>query len=153
MSEAAREGAVPSGAAGRPGPASRPAPGPGPGLMEGAGALIRELQGVAHDYVVLAALETRRAGQSLVIMMAAGVMMAILLVSAWLGLVAAGVFGLVAMGLAPGLAILVAVLANLLFAAGLFAVIRYKRRDLSFPATVRNLRPAATAEEQQRGAH
>lgn len=119
----------------------------GPGLMEGAGSLLRELQGVAHDYIVLAALETKRAGMSLVIMLAAGVMMAILLVSAWLGLVTAGVFGLMAAGLAAGFAILVAVLANLLLAAALYLVIRYKRHDLAFPATVRNLRPSRVDEQ------
>lgn len=119
----------------------------GPGLMEGAGSLLRELKDVAHDYVVLAALETKRAGLSLVIMLAASVMMAILLVSAWLGLVAAGVFGLMAAGLAPGFALLIAVLANLLLAVGLYLVIRYKRHDLAFPATVRNLRPSGTADQ------
>ncbi|HEX6930053.1 MAG TPA: hypothetical protein VF267_12415, partial [Gammaproteobacteria bacterium] len=91
------------------------------------------------------ALETRRAGQSLIIMLAAGVMMAILLVSAWLGLVAAGVFGMIDAGLAPAFAILAAVLANLLFAAALYGVIHYKRRYLSFPATIRNLRPSSSA--------
>lgn len=130
--------------------ADRPASS-GPGLMEGAGSLIRELQGVAHDYIVLAALETKRAGLSLVIMLAAGVMMAILLVSAWLGLVAAGVFGLMAAGLAPGWAILIAVVANLLLAVALYLVIRHKRHDLAFPATVRNLRPARA--EQHEGLH
>ena len=110
------------------------------GLLEGAGSLFRELQGVAHDYVVLAALETKRAGQSLVVMVAAGVMMAILLISAWLGLVAAGVIGMIAAGMATWLALLIAVVANLLVAAGLYGVIHYKRRDLAFPATVRNLR-------------
>lgn len=124
-------------------------PATGPGLMEGAGSLIRELQGVAHDYIVLAALETKRAGLSLVIMLAAGVMMAILLVSAWLGLVAAGVFGLMAAGVAPGYAILLAVLANLLLAVALYLVIRYKRHDLAFPATVRNLQPSRAREQAE----
>lgn len=114
----------------------------GPGLLEGAGGLLREFQGVAHDYAVLAALETKRAGMSLVIMLAAGVMMAILLISAWLGLVTAGVFGMIAAGMAAWLAILIAVVANLALAVGLYVVIHYKRRYLAFPATLRNLRPS-----------
>lgn len=117
------------------------------GLLEGAGSLLRELEGVAHDYIVLAALETKRAGQSLVIMVAAGVMMAILLVSAWLGLVAAGVFGMIAAGLAPGIALLVAVVANLAVATALYFLIRYKRRYLAFPATIRSLRPRGKGAE------
>lgn len=125
----------------------------GPGLMEGAGELIKALRGVAHDYVVLAGLETKRAGQSLVMMLAAGVMMAILAVSAWLGLVVAGVFALIAAGLAPSLAVLVAVLANLLFAGGLYLLIRYKRRYLAFPAMTRNLQPSTTPEEHRGGLH
>jgi len=120
----------------------------GPGFFEGAGGLLREFQGVAHDYVVLAALETKRAGQSLVIMLAAGVMMAILLVSAWLGLVTAGVFGMIAAGVAPWLAILIAVVANLALSAALYGVIHYKRRYLAFPATLRNLRPSDQDEYQ-----
>lgn len=120
----------------------------GPGLFEGAGGLIREFQGVAHDYVVLAALETKRAGMSLVIMLAAGVMMAILLVSAWLGLVTAAVFGMIAAGLAAWLAILIAVVANLAFAGALYGVIHFKRRYLAFPATVRNLRASRQGEQQ-----
>ena len=118
----------------------------GRGLFEGAGPLFREFQGVAHDYFVLAALETKRAGMSLVIMLAAGVMMAILLVSAWLGLVTAGVFGMIAAGVVPWLAVLLAVVANLAVAAALYGVIRYKRRYLAFPATARNLRPAASQD-------
>lgn len=112
-----------------------------PGIFDGAGDLVHELRGVAHDYLTLAALETKRAGQSLVIMIAAGVMMAILLVSGWLGLVAAAVFGLVAAGMPPGFAILLAVAANVLVAVALYFVIRYKRRYLAYPATLRNLKP------------
>ena len=123
----------------------------GPGLFEGAGPLIREFQGVAHDYFVLAALETKRAGMSLVIMLAAGVMMAILLISAWLGLVTAGVFGLIAAGLAPWLSVLIAVVANLAVAAGLYALIRYKQRYLAFPATARNLRPSTRGDDPHHG--
>lgn len=132
------------------GPASAPAT--GPGLFEGAGGLLREFRGVAHDYATLAALETKRAGMSLVIMLAAGVMMAILLVSAWLGLVAAGVFAMIAAGVASWLAMLIAVVANIALAGALYAVIHYKRRYLAFPATLRNLR-AHTQEHYQGELH
>lgn len=139
LNEPARD--APAGPATRAANDGRDSVASGPGLFKGAGDLLRELQGVAHDHIVLAALETKRAGQSLVIMVAAGVMMAILLVSAWLGLVAAGVYGMIAAGLGPGFSLLIAVVANLVVAAALYLVIRYKRRYLAFPATVRSLRP------------
>ena len=127
------------------------------GIFDGAGELVQELRGVAHDYLTLAALETKRAGQSLVIMIAAGVMMAILLVSAWLGVVAAGVFGMVAGGMALWVALLLAVVANIVVAAALYAVIHYKRRYLGFPATMRNLRPGVSGStrphHQPEGVH
>ena len=50
-----------------------------------------ELRGLAHDHLQLAALETQRAGESLVTMITAGMMVAGLLLSGWLGLMAAAV--------------------------------------------------------------
>jgi hypothetical protein len=51
----------------------------GGGLLEDVKSLWNELTGLAHDTLHLAALETKLAGQSLVTMIAAGVMIAILL--------------------------------------------------------------------------
>ncbi len=51
------------------------------GLLEEVKSLWQELRGLAHDELTLAALETRLAGKSLVTMIAAGVMVAVLLVS------------------------------------------------------------------------
>ncbi|HEX7030211.1 MAG TPA: phage holin family protein [Gammaproteobacteria bacterium] len=121
----------------------------GPGIFDGASDLVHELRGVAHDYLTLAALETKRAGLSLVVMIAAGVMMAILLVSAWLGIVAAGVVGMIAAGMAAWAALLIAVVANIVVAAALYGLIRYKRRYLAYPATLRNLAPRRAAETPQ----
>ena len=54
-------------------------PGSGSGMLEDAQSLWHELRGLAHDRFRLAALETRQAGESLVAMVAAGVMVGVLL--------------------------------------------------------------------------
>ena len=111
------------------------------GPLEEIKALWHELRGLAHDQLALAALETRLAGKSLVTMIAAGVMVAVLLVSAWLGLMAAAVLWLIHLGVTAGIAMLLAVGANLLSALILYNVIRRQSRHLQFPATLRSLRP------------
>ena len=121
--------------------ASGSAPASGSGLLEGAASLWQELRGLAHEQLTLAALETRLAGKSLVTMIAAGVMVAVLLVSAWLGLVGAVVLWLIGMGVTASIALLLAVVANLVFALILYNVIRRQGRHLQFPATLRSLRP------------
>jgi uncharacterized membrane protein YqjE len=111
------------------------------GVLEDARSLWHELRGLSHDRLRLAALETQRAGESLVDMIVAGVMIAVLLSGAWLGLMAAAVLGLVEYGVMASGAILFAVAFNLLLALILCGVIRRKRRYLQFPATLRSLQP------------
>ena len=107
-------------------------------MLEDAQSLWHELRGLIHDRFRLAALETQRAGKSLVDMIVAGVMVGVLLISAWLGLMVAAVFGLVENGIAVSSAILLAVAFNLLLALILFGVIRRKSCYLQFPATLRS---------------
>ena len=116
----------------------------GSGIMEDAQSLWHELLELIHDRFRLAALETRRAGESLIVMMVSAVMVAVLLISAWLGLMVAAVFGLVENGIAVSSAILLAVAFNLLLALILFGVIRRKSCYLQFPATLRSLQPLPT---------
>ena len=113
----------------------------GSGIMEDAQSLWHELLELIHDRFRLAALETRRAGESLIVMLISAVMAAVLLISAWLGLMVAAVFGLVENGVAVSSAILLAVAFNLLLALILFGVIRRKSCYLQFPATLRRLQP------------
>ncbi len=108
-------------------------------VLEDARSLLHELLGLTHDRFRLAALETRRAGESLVAMVVAGVMVAVVLSSAWLGLMAAFVLGLIDKGVAASSAILLAVAFNLLLALILCRVIRRKSRYLQFPATLGSL--------------
>jgi hypothetical protein len=108
-------------------------------VLEEAQSLLHELRGLTHDRFWLAALETRRAGESLVSMIMAGVMVAFLLSSAWLGLMAVAVLGLIDKGVMASSAILLAVAFNLLLALILSRVMRRKSRFLQFPATLRSL--------------
>lgn len=122
----------------------------GSGVLDDTKALLYELLGLVHDRFRLAALETQRAGQSFVAMIMAGVMIAVLLNGAWLGLLAVGVFWLVENGVAASSAILLAVALNILLAIILFGVIRRKRRSLKFPATLRSLQPLSPSAGMRR---
>jgi len=102
--------------------------------------LLNELYRLSSDRIRLAALETRRAGESLVTMIVAAVMVAFMMGSAWLGLMAAAVLGMLDKGIVPGSAILITVVLNLFFALILCAVIGRKRRYLEFPATLRSFK-------------
>lgn len=110
-------------------------------LLEDAKALWLEFRGLVHDRMRLLALETEQAGKSLVSMIINSIMVALLLVSAWLGLLSAGVLWLIQMGLMAILAILLAVIANLVLAGILYQSIRRQSRHLGWPATLRSLRP------------
>ena len=119
--------------------ATRGDPVSGSGVLEDAQSLWHELRGLTHDRFRLAALETQRAGKSLVDMILAGVMIGVLLIGAWLGLMAAAVLELVEQDVVTtSSAILLAVAFNLLLALLLFGVIRRKSRYLQFPATLRS---------------
>jgi uncharacterized membrane protein YqjE len=111
------------------------------GVLADVKSLWCELRGLSVDRLRLAALETQRAGDSLVAMIIAGIMVAALFTIAWLGLLVAAVMALIDNGLAACSAILLAVVFNLFLALILLAVIRRKSRYLQFPATLRSLQP------------
>ena len=104
-----------------------------------------ELCGLAHDHLQLAALETQRAGESLVTMIIAGMIAAGLLLSGWLGLMAAAVLALTSRDImASDSALLLVVAGNLLVALVFCGVIRRHSHHLRFPANTRSLQPAAS---------
>lgn len=118
-----------------------------PGLLEAARLLERELRGVVHDHLFLAALETRQAGESLVRIIVMGLIAACLLASAWLALVSATVIVLVQHSLVTaGSALMLVFAVHCLFAMLLVAAIRKRSRCLLFPATISRLEPATPAE-------
>jgi uncharacterized membrane protein YqjE len=111
------------------------------GLLEDAKNLWSELRGLTHDQFQLATLELKLAGESLVMMIAAAVMAAVLVVSAWLGLVTAAVVGLIDVGVRPITALMSGVAFNVVAAVLLVLLIRRRSRYLQFPATRRSLSP------------
>lgn len=118
----------------------------GGGLIENARLLWREVSQLTRDRLHLAALETKLAGQSLVTMIAAGVIAGVLLVSAWMGLVGAAILALVGAGVVVSIAILLGVLANLALALLMYTLIRRKSRDLQWVATARSFAPLPTMQ-------
>ena len=102
---------------------------------------------VISDFLELLALETRRAGLTLVWMVACGAAAAILAVTAWLGFMAALALWAVSLGVPWGAAVTAISLANLLAAAIMTAVCVRKSRDLLFSATRRQLEAKPTQSE------
>ena len=98
------------------------------------------VKSLVRDHALLALLEVQRAGLSLVKMIAAAVIIAVLVVSAWMGLVTAVVVWAVGAGASWSLAILLAAVANLVVAGGLAWYIKSAVPDLLFAATLRQLR-------------
>jgi uncharacterized membrane protein YqjE len=113
----------------------------GSNALEDVQSLWYELRGLIYEHLQLAALETRRAGESLVTMIIAGVMVAVLLIGAWLGIMVAVVLMLIAQGMVASAAVLLAVVVNLLIALLLCGVIRRKSHYLQFPALLGSLKP------------
>ncbi|HEX5538546.1 MAG TPA: phage holin family protein [Methylophilaceae bacterium] len=120
-----------------------------PGLMDDVKSLWTEVRGLTHDHLQLAALETKLAGESLVSMIAAGVIVAVLLVTAWLGLVGAAVLALIHSGMLASIAMLLAVVVNVIVALVLFKVILMKSQNLRWAATLRSLKPRPAAPKVQ----
>lgn len=116
-------------------------------VLEDALSLWHELHELSHDHFLLAALETRRAGESLVTMLVAGIVLAFLLISAWLGLLAAAVLGLIENGMVASRAILLAVVFNLLLVLIVYGVIRRKSYYLQFPAILGSFQPKSRNTE------
>lgn len=106
-----------------------------------------ELRELNYVHFRLAALEAQQAGNSLVAMLGAGVIVAILLSVAWLGFLAAGVLALIRYEVLTDsiLLILLTVVLNLLLVLILWGVIRNKGYYLRFPATVRSLKSMSSA--------
>lgn len=107
------------------------------------------LRGLVQDHALLAVLEVQRASISLVKMVAAAIIISILVVSAWMGIVAAGVVWAIGAGANWGLAILIAALVNIALAVGLAFWAKKQIPDLLFSATLRQLRKDAPHKENE----
>ena len=97
------------------------------------------------DVLDLFTLEARRAGLTLLLMLACGVIGALLAATAWLGLMAALALWAVAQGANWQVAIAAVAVGNLGAAAALYWYCLRVSRSLLFPATRRQLRPTQIA--------
>ena len=107
------------------------------------------LKGLVANHALLAVLELQRAGISLVKMVAAGIIISILIVSAWMGLVAAAVVWAVGAGANWGIALLVAAIANIAVEVGISFLAKSQIPDLLFAATLRQLRKDVPNSENE----
>jgi len=121
---------------GQPDPAAQDAL---PGLAGVMQSLLREGWTLARDHILLVVLEAQRAGRTVTKMIFAGVIAAVLLVTAWLALVACVVFWVVE-GNTPWAPALLAVgLIHVAVSVTVIAWIRRVARDRIFASLVRQL--------------
>lgn len=99
---------------------------------------------VVH-FLDLLSLEARRASLSLLWMLISGIVAAVCLVSAWLGILAALVIAAVGAGLPLLAAVVLAAVLNGVAGIALIYLCRSKSRDLLFSATRRQLAGAPSA--------
>lgn len=110
-----------------------------PGIIDEVSGVFASARAALADFLDLLSLEARRAGLSLMWMVACGVVAAVCIVSAWLGLMAA----LVIVAVSLGCPLLVAVLAVVLINGAAGGVLIYRGMGMShgllFSATRRQL--------------
>jgi uncharacterized membrane protein YqjE len=121
-------------------------------LRHRAGALWTQAVGLLHDHALLALLEVQQASLGLVKIIGAAVIISVLVVAAWMGLVAAGIVWAVGAGASWGVAIVVAALVNLVAAGALAWWIKAQVPELMFAATLRQLRGEAPDDDPSRHA-
>jgi uncharacterized membrane protein YqjE len=122
-------------------------------LQQRAAALWSNAKGLVHDHTQLALLEVQRASLGLVKIIAAAVVISVLAVTAWMGLVTAGVVWAVGAGASWGIAIVVAAVLNIVAAVALALWIKKQVPELLFAATLRQLRGEPPADDEDANAH
>ncbi|HEY7241669.1 MAG TPA: phage holin family protein [Burkholderiales bacterium] len=111
-----------------------------PGLGELAGRLVSDARQLVSDFAQLAVLDARRAGVHLAMLLSAGLLIAILVITAWMGFVAAGIVWMFDQGVSWPLAIAIAAAINVAAAAMLAWWARHLVSELPFTALLRQLR-------------
>jgi uncharacterized membrane protein YqjE len=120
-----------------------------PGLGGLLASLAADSRQLLADFAHLAVLDARRAGVRLAMLLSAGLLIAILLITAWMGFVAAGIVWLFDKGVSWPLAIAIAAFINIAGAAALAWWARHLVSEMPFTALLRQLRgePAPPHEE------
>ena len=110
------------------------------GIVEDLSGAFAGARSLLSNVLDLFTLEARRAGVTLVLMLACGAIGAILVVAAWLGLMAGLALAAVAHGIGWQAALAAVAFANLAAAAALFWLCAVASRSLLFSGTRRQLR-------------
>jgi hypothetical protein len=113
---------------------------PAPGLGEAIGRLLGEVRQLIADYAELTILDARRAAIRLAWILGSVLVAAVLIVTSWMGLVAASIVFAWGQGASWPVALGIAALINLV-AAGALAWFTFKlAKELPFTALLRQLR-------------
>lgn len=110
--------------------------------------LFRQARRLASDYAQLAVLDACEAGIQLALLLSVVVCVAVLVTTAWLALVVAGVVWLLDSGTSWPIALLAAASVNLVAGALLLLWLRLRMKEWPFAATLRQLRGDPPAEHQ-----
>ncbi len=110
--------------------------------------LASETRQLAADFAHLAVLDARRAGVRLAMLLSAGLLIAILLITAWMGFVAAGIVWMFDRGVSWPVAIAIAALINIAGAAALAFWARHLVSEMPFTALLRQLRGGEANHEE-----
>lgn len=117
------------------------------GLGSALAQLASETRQLAADFAHLAVLDARRAGVRLAMLLSAGLLIAILVITAWMGFVAAGIVWMFDRGVSWPLAIAIAALINIAGAAALAWWARHLISEMPFTALLRQLKGESGHEE------
>jgi hypothetical protein len=110
-----------------------------PGVFEDLSSAFAAARDALSNFLELIALEARRAGLALVWMIACGLVAALCIAAAWLGLMAALALWVVSLGLPPIAAAIVIAAINLAAGAGLLKMCTRMSRALLFSAVRRQV--------------
>ena len=119
-----------------------------PGLGELIGRLLGEARSLATDYAELAVLDARRAAIRLAWLLGAVLVAAVLIVTTWMALVAAGVVFMLGKGASWPLALIVAAALNIVGAGALGWWMLALIKEMPFTALLRQLRGEAPERPQ-----
>jgi uncharacterized membrane protein YqjE len=115
------------------------------GIIGGVANAFNSVRRIFSDLFQLFSLEVRRAGLTFVWMVALGAIVAMLIVTAWLGLMGALALWAVSLGLTWTSAMIAIALVNILMAAIVMISCVTISRNLLFPATRRQLEATSDA--------
>jgi hypothetical protein len=119
-----------------------------PKLGSLASGLMRQSRALSSDYLLLAVLDARSAAVRFAWLLCSGVVAAILLVTAWLALVAAGIVWLLGTGASWVMALGIAAGVNVVGAVFLALWMKGLFREPPFAATLRQLRGEESPTEE-----